>query len=57
MNNSREIWKDVPGYEGLYKVSSDGQILSLAHKVKMKSKYRKRVLPQLWNPFIKRPKR
>lgn len=27
------IWKDIPGYEGLYKVSNDGQILSCARIV------------------------
>lgn len=30
-----EIWKDVVGYEGLYEVSSLGNIKSLAKKVKM----------------------
>lgn len=24
-----EIWKDIPGYEGLYRISADGRILSL----------------------------
>lgn len=24
-----EVWKDVPGYEGLYKVSSYGKVMSL----------------------------
>ena len=24
-----EIWKDVPGYEGLYQVSNYGRVLSL----------------------------
>ena len=24
-----EIWKDIPGYEGLYKISNKGQVLSL----------------------------
>ena len=26
---SEEIWKDIPGYEGLYKISSNGDVLSL----------------------------
>lgn len=31
-NLKNEIWKDIPGYEGLYKVSSFGRIKSLARK-------------------------
>lgn len=29
-----EIWKDIPGYEGLYKISSSGRIKSLPHIIK-----------------------
>lgn len=29
MENSDEIWKDIPGYEGLYKISNFGRIYSL----------------------------
>ena len=29
----QEIWKDVPGYEGLYQVSNLGEIKSLPHDV------------------------
>ena len=29
-----EVWKDIKGYEGLYKVSSLGRIKSLKRKVK-----------------------
>lgn len=29
MNNDKEIWKEVPGYEGLYQVSSFGRVKSL----------------------------
>ena len=25
----KEIWKDVQGYEGLYQVSNDGDVISL----------------------------
>ena len=28
MKNQVEIWKDIPGYEGLYKASSFGRIMS-----------------------------
>ena len=27
-----EVWKDIPGYEGLYKVSSSGRVKSFWHK-------------------------
>jgi len=28
----KEIWKDIPGYEGLYQVSNYGKVKSLAKK-------------------------
>lgn len=28
-----EVWKDIPGYEGLYQVSDHGRVKSLARKV------------------------
>lgn len=34
MDNTEEIWKDVVGYEGFYKISSKGRVLSLARKGK-----------------------
>lgn len=35
MNNSeQEIWKDIPGYEGLYQASSLGKIKSILRKEK-----------------------
>lgn len=33
MTNQEEIWKDIPGYEGRYKVSSLGRIKSLKRMV------------------------
>ena len=37
----QEIWKDVPGFEGYYKISSLGQVKSLDRKVKLaKDKWR-----------------
>lgn len=33
--NKKEVWKDIVGYEGLYKVSSKGQIYSVKRKRKM----------------------
>ena len=32
MNEEEEIWRDVVGYEGLYKVSNLGNVMSLKHK-------------------------
>lgn len=29
-----EVWKDIKGYEGLYRVSNMGRVKSLSHKVK-----------------------
>ena len=33
-----EIWKDIPGYEGLYKASNTGKIYSIANKRELISK-------------------
>ena len=35
----KEIWKDIPGYEGLYKVSNLGRIRSLNHIARYRNKY------------------
>jgi len=32
----KEIWRDVKGYEGLYKVSNKGRVLSLSRQVRCK---------------------
>ena len=32
MNNQKEVWKDVPNYEGIYQVSSLGRVKSLKRK-------------------------
>lgn len=32
----REIWKDIKGYEGIYKVSNYGEILNIKTKYKLK---------------------
>lgn len=34
-----EYWKPIPGYEGLYEVSSLGRVKSLLHTVSCKNKY------------------
>ena len=33
MDNSKEIWKDIQGYEGLYQVSNFGRVRSLGRPV------------------------
>jgi hypothetical protein len=38
MNNA-EIWKDVPGYEGIYQVSDIGNVKSLSRELLHKGKY------------------
>ena len=38
MNNT-EIWKDVPGYEGIYQVSDMGNVKSLSREVLRNGKY------------------
>lgn len=38
MNTEIEIWKDVPGYEGLYQASSFGLVKSLGNKYSKKIK-------------------
>lgn len=37
------IWKDIPGYEGLYQVSNEGEIKSLSRKVKNKNNVDKNI--------------
>lgn len=36
----KEIWKDIPNYEGLYQISNFGNVKSLKRKVKNKNGYR-----------------
>lgn len=38
---TKEIWKDIPGYEGLYKISSFGYIMSIRRKKLIKNYKRK----------------
>ena len=38
MNNSEEIWKDIKGFEGLYQISSLGQVKSLRRNKILKPK-------------------
>lgn len=55
MNNEIEIWKDVPGYEGLYQASDFGRIKSLSNNKYKKEKILKHSFKRgyhrviLWN--------
>jgi hypothetical protein len=53
MNNT-EIWKDVPGYEGIYQVSDMGNVKSLSREKLIRGKYpittKEKILKQLVNP-------
>ena len=53
IQNNTEIWKDIPGYEGLYKISNTGKILSISKtrtgysymaKKKINRSYKDRIL-------------
>lgn len=46
-----EIWKDIPGYEGLYQASNLGRIKSLDRVI-----MRKNGFPQTWKGRILKPK-
>ena len=47
-----EEWKDIPGYEGLYQASINGEIRSCAGKVTSNARYGRRV----WKQRIIKPK-
>jgi hypothetical protein len=53
MNNT-EIWKDIPGYEGIYQVSDIGNVKSLSREKLIRGKYpittKEKILKQLVNP-------
>lgn len=43
-------WRDVPGYEGEYKVSSDGQVYSVPRVIVMKNGIRKTIRGRILSP-------
>jgi len=48
-DNMEEVWKDIPGYEGVYQVSNQGNVRSLDREVKCKNSvrfYKGRMLSQ-----------
>lgn len=40
-NMQKEIWKDIKGYEGIYRISNTGKIWSCKRKIEMKQKLSK----------------
>lgn len=36
MNNSKEVWKDIQGYEGYYQVSNTGRVRSCDREIVFK---------------------
>src|SRR3990172_1430483 len=47
MENQIEIWKDVVGYEGMYRVSNLGSVKSLDRKIKNRCRFKGRILKPL----------
>lgn len=50
-NLQKQVWKDVIGYEGLYKVSSDGQIINRKGKIKSQNLRKEYYSVILYNSF------
>lgn len=45
----KEIWKDIPGYEGLYQVSNLGKVKSLTRTVGKRKCFEKIMSPSITN--------
>lgn len=45
-SNPAEMWKDIPGYEGLYQASTHGQIRTCEGKTTSSARFEKRVWKQ-----------
>lgn len=53
MNERKEIWKDIKGYEGCYKISNTGKVLSTERTIVTKFNNRKHVTRnRLLKPFV-----
>lgn len=55
MSLDTEIWKDVTGFEGLYKISSLGRVMSLQLTVPRKANYTRKYKPSIREPKILSP--
>ena len=51
------VWKDVPGYEGLYEASNDGFIRRTKRKFKDKRGYTINKGPKILKPSLNRENR
>ena len=49
MENTKEVWKDIPGYEGYYQVSNLGRVKSLARKNNMGHHLKEKILKPSFN--------
>lgn len=49
MKEEEEIWKDVPGYEGKYKISNKGNLIKLSHYSKKGRYYPESIVPTFKN--------
>lgn len=56
MNSEKEVWQDVPGYEGRYQVSNIGRVKSLRRVVQFGRAHR--VVPEkiIYQHLVRRPK-
>lgn len=48
----KEIWKDVPGYEGLYKVSDHGRVKSLLRVIMMSNGRPRTIRERIMRPSV-----
>lgn len=46
-----EIWKDIEGYEGLYKISNLGNVLACEKYAKVRGGAYRKINPRLLNPY------
>jgi hypothetical protein len=51
MNNT-EIWKDIPGYEGMYQVSNMGNVKSLSREVLRNGEYPMKIKEKILKPGL-----
>ena len=49
---TKEIWKDVVGYEGLYKVSNKGNVKSLGRVVRDSIGRVRNIKPRIMSPSV-----
>ena len=51
---NKEVWKDIPGFEGYYQVSTEGRVKRLSRKIKGVSRFKhEQYLKQLSERILK----